>query len=188
MYWYIPVKAVLYIFFLSGINFFYLISGVFLFRCWYGEYKIQNLWHIYTQMNSRQFFFFQSNEKAHQYTIIYGKEKSVWLANRKKTHYSPVFIYTGWRVLRVMVDHPTPPLENKGVGYINGNALISYFDILQTTKNERSINNRLNIALQRIHNNLIAESPVPGAPPVDQSENLVSRSGSLRIRWCQSGS
>lgn len=55
MYWYIPVKAVLYIFFLSGINFFYLISGVFLFWCWYGEYKIQNLWHIYTQMNSRQF-------------------------------------------------------------------------------------------------------------------------------------
>lgn len=74
-----------------------------------------------------------------------------------------------------MVDHP--PIENKGVGYINGNALISYFDILKTTKNERSINNRLNIALQRIHNNLIAESPVPGAPPVDQSENLVSRSG-----------
>lgn len=76
-----------------------------------------------------------------------------------------------------MVDHP--PIENKGVGYINGNALISYFDILQTTKNERSINNRLNIALQRIHNNLIAESPVPGAPPVDQSENLVSRSGQV---------
>lgn len=74
-----------------------------------------------------------------------------------------------------MVDHP--PIENKEIGYINGSALISYFDILQTTKNERSINNRLNIALQRIHNNLIAESPVPGAPPVDQSENLVSRSG-----------
>lgn len=126
-----------------------------------------------------------SNEKAHQNTVIYGMEKSVWLANRKKNHYSPVFI-SGWRVLRVMVDRP--PIENKGVGYINGNALISYFDILQTTKNERSINNRLNIALQRIHNNLIAESPVPGAPPVDQSENLVSRSGSLRIRWCQSGS
>lgn len=56
MYWYIPVKAVLYIFFLSGINFFYLISGVFLFRCWYGEYEIQKLRHIYTQINSRQFF------------------------------------------------------------------------------------------------------------------------------------
>lgn len=63
MYWYIPVKAVLYIFFLSGINFFYLISGVFLFRCWYGEYKIQNLWHIYTQMNSRQFFYFNQMKK-----------------------------------------------------------------------------------------------------------------------------
>lgn len=48
-------KAVLYIFFLSGINFFYLISGVFLFRCWYSEYEIQNLWHIYIQINSRQF-------------------------------------------------------------------------------------------------------------------------------------
>lgn len=68
-----------------------------------------------------------SNEKAHQNTVIYGMEKSVWLANRKKTHYSPVFI-SGWRVLRVMVDHP--PIENKGVGYINGNALIAYFDIL----------------------------------------------------------
>lgn len=48
----------------------------------------------------------------------------------------------------------------------------------QVIKNERSINNRLNIALQRIHNNLIAESPVPGAPPVDQTDNLVSRSSS----------
>ncbi|XP_011444074.3 syndetin isoform X1 [Magallana gigas] len=48
----------------------------------------------------------------------------------------------------------------------------SFFGADTTTKNERSINNRLNIALQRIHNNLIAESPVPGAPPVDQSENL----------------
>lgn len=173
-------KAVLYIFFLSGINFFYLISGVFLFRCWYGEYKIQNLWHIYTQMNSRQFKW-KGPSKYHN--IWYGKVSL--FSEQEKTHHSPVFI-TGWRVLRVMVDHP--PIENKGVGYINGNALISYFDILQTTKNERSINNRLNIALQRIHNNLIAESPVPGAPPVDQSENLVSRSGSLRIRWCQSGS
>lgn len=48
----------------------------------------------------------------------------------------------------------------------------SFFGADTTIKNERSINNRLNIALQRIHNNLIAESPVPGAPPVDQSENL----------------
>lgn len=182
MYWYIPVKAVLYIFFLSGINFFYLISGVFLFRCWYGEYKIQNLWHIYTQMNSRQFKWKGPSKYCN---IWYGKV-SLISEQEKNPLFSCVHLY---RVKSVESNgrSPTPP-ENKGVGYINGNASISYFDILQTTKNERSINNRLNIALQRIHNNLIAESPVPGAPPVDQSENLVSRSGSLRIRWCQSGS
>lgn len=118
MYWYILVKAVLYIFFLSGINFFYLISGVFLFRCWYGEYKIQNLWHIYTQMNSRQFKW-KGPSKYHN--IWYGKVSL--FSEQEKTHHSPVFI-TGWRVLRVMVDHP--PIENKGVRYINGDALISF--------------------------------------------------------------
>ncbi|XP_022337065.2 syndetin-like isoform X3 [Crassostrea virginica] len=48
----------------------------------------------------------------------------------------------------------------------------TFFGADTVIKNERSINNRLNIALQRIHNNLIAESPVPGAPPVDQTDNL----------------
>lgn len=180
MYWYILVKAVLYIFFLSGINFFYLISGVFLFRCWYGEYEIQNLWHIYTQMNSRQFKW-KGPSKYHN--IWYGKV-SLFSEQEK----NPPFSCVHYRVKSVESNGRSSPHRKQRSWVINGNALISYFDILQTTKNERSINNRLNIALQRIHNNLIAESPVPGAPPVDQSENLVSRSGSLRIRWCQSGS
>lgn len=54
-------------------------------------------------------------------------EKLVWLVNRKKIYYFFVFIL-GWRVLRVMVDYFF--IENKGVGYINGNVLIFYFDIL----------------------------------------------------------
>ncbi|XP_060086337.1 syndetin-like [Ylistrum balloti] len=33
--------------------------------------------------------------------------------------------------------------------------------------NERSLNNRLHMTLQRIRNNMIAEMPVPGAPPTD---------------------
>ncbi|XP_062608119.1 syndetin-like isoform X1 [Saccostrea cucullata] len=48
----------------------------------------------------------------------------------------------------------------------------SFFGADTKVMHERSINNRLNIALQRIHANLIAESQVPGAPPVEQADNL----------------
>ncbi|XP_048779720.2 syndetin-like isoform X2 [Ostrea edulis] len=48
----------------------------------------------------------------------------------------------------------------------------SFFGADAVLMHERSINNRLSMALQRIHSNLIAESHVPGAPPVDQTDNL----------------
>lgn len=50
--------------------------------------------------------------------------------------------------------------------------VFSFFGSHESVRNERSINQRLHLTLQRIQSNVIAEVPVPGAPPVDGEENL----------------
>ncbi|CAG2196872.1 VPS50 [Mytilus edulis] len=47
----------------------------------------------------------------------------------------------------------------------------SFFGSHDSVRNERAINQRLHLTLQRIHSNVIAEEVTPGAPPVDSEEN-----------------
>lgn len=47
----------------------------------------------------------------------------------------------------------------------------SFFGSHESVRNERAINQRLHLTLQRIQSNVIAEVPIPGAPPVDSEDS-----------------
>ena len=49
--------------------------------------------------------------------------------------------------------------------------MYSFFGSHESVRNERAINQRLHLTLQRIQSNVIAEVPIPGAPPVDGEDS-----------------
>ncbi|XP_033752043.1 syndetin-like isoform X2 [Pecten maximus] len=100
------------------------------------------------------------------------------ISRNKNQRHIPIVTNTTLNVLRVIGKYMQMMTVLKPIAFDVINCMSQLFEYYLYTvhiffgadtwvMNERSLNNRLHLTLQRIRNNLIAETPVPGAPPTD---------------------
>lgn len=100
------------------------------------------------------------------------------ISRNKNQRHIPIVTNTTLNVLRVIGKYMQMMTVLKPIAFDVINCMSQLFEYYLYTvhiffgadslvMNERSLNNRLHMTLQRIRNNLIAETPVPGAPPTD---------------------